>query len=67
MHQTRQQASQDAFDRNPYGTHIATVRMASGYVGVCLNSQQECQNWINFNRDWLHLGSEKIERAISII
>ena len=42
---------------------VASCRMVSDTVYMPFKNWSEAINWINFNRDWMYPGSDRIERV----
>ena len=40
---------------------VVTIRMAAGDASIATRSRQEAVNWVDFNRDWMHPGTDRIE------
>ena len=43
---------------------IVTIRMAAGDASIATRSRQEAINWVNFNRDWMYPGTDRIEEVL---
>ena len=65
MTETREQAIQEARNLDPWRvvSHVASFRAADGYRAYAARTEREAYSWLNFNRGYMHVGSDRIDPA----
>ena len=61
---TRQEALDAALAIDPDrpATHVASIRMATGYAAYAARNALEAVHWINCNKGWFYPGSDQIHK-----